>query len=262
MPSRTKAESFETAAGCPASLPEAAELSGLLDELYRLQERLRFVHNRERERETVPAELTEVDNAFREKLEAVARLKQRLLEADLENRRASAELADLQEKQKKYQTQLRNVQSSREYSAVLNEMDGVEKQIRVTEDRVLSLEEELETSRADLKQREESLPGETEEHEEKMKDWRAVQRGINEELEAARQEIRDLESRIRPRERAEFQRLLEKKGGLAVARVVSNSCSACHVKVRPAAMQALKAATEIVYCDSCRRILYYDAQNP
>jgi predicted nucleic acid-binding Zn-ribbon protein len=237
-------------------------MSGLLDELYRLQERLRFVHSRERERDTVPVELTAVDRDYKEKLEAVQRIKQRLLEAEVEHRRAEAELADQQEKQKKYQAQLRNVQSSREYSAVLNEMDGVEKQIRASEDKVLTLEEELETSRADLKKREENLPRETQEHEEKLKDWRAAQRAINEELQKAQAEISDIEARMRPRELAEFRRLIEKKGGLAVVRVISNSCSACHVKVRPAAMQLLKAGSEIIYCDSCRRILYYDAQNP
>lgn len=237
-------------------------MSGLLDELYRLQERLRFVHSRERVRDTVPVELTAVDRDYKEKLETVQKIKQRLLEAEVEHRRAEAELADQQEKQKKYQAQLRNVQSSREYSAVLNEMDGVEKQIRVSEDKVLALEEELETSRADLKKREENLPRETQEHEEKLKDWRAAQRAINEELKTAQAEISDIEARMRPRELAEFRRLIEKKGGLAVVRVISNSCSACHVKVRPAAMQLLKAGSEIIYCDSCRRILYYDAQNP
>jgi len=237
-------------------------MSGLLDELYRLQERLRFVHSRERERDTVPVELTAVDSDYKEKLEAVQRIKQRLLEAEVEHRRAVAELADQQEKQKKYQAQLRNVQSSREYSAVLNEMDGVEKQIRVSEDKVLALEEELETSRADLKKREENLPRETQEHEEKLKDWRVAQRAINAELQKAQAEISDIESRMRPRELAEFRRLIEKKGGLAVVRVISNSCSACHVKLRPAAMQLLKAGSEIIYCDSCRRILYYDANNP
>jgi predicted nucleic acid-binding Zn-ribbon protein len=237
-------------------------MSGLLDELYRLQERLRFVHNRERERDTVPVELTAVVRDYKEKLEAVQRIKQRLLEAEVEHRRAEAELADQQEKQKKYQAQLRNVQSSREYSAVLNEMDGVEKQIRASEDKVLALEEELETSRADLKKREENLPRETQEHEEKMKDWRVAQRAINEELKTAQAEISEIEARMRPRELAEFRRLIEKKGGLAVVRVISNSCSACHVKVRPAAMQLLKAGSEIIYCDSCRRILYYDSNNP
>ena len=235
-------------------------MNPLIDQLYRLQDRLRFVQERQRERDTVPEELSDVDREHQERVAAVARLRERLLEAETERRRAEGELADHQEKQKKYQGQLRSVQSSREYGAVLNEIDGVEKLVRSTEDRVLALEEELENARKDLAEREESLPRETEEHEEKLKDWRAIQRGIDEELAAARAEIQDIEKQIPPRDRAEFHRLIEKKGGLAIVRVSNASCSACHVKVRPAAMQILKAGREIVYCDSCKRILYWDGQ--
>jgi len=231
-----------------------------LDQLYRLQDRLRFVAAKEKERETVPPELTEVDRAYRERVGTAEALKQRLAEARAELRKAEGELADIREKQKKYQTQLRSVQTSREYGAVLNEIDGVEKLLRSTEDTVLALEEEIESTEKDLAGREERLPRETAEHEEKLKDWRVVQRSIDEELTAARDEIRELESRIPARERAEFRRLLEKKAGLAIVPVVSNSCSACHVKVRPAAIQVLRAGREVVYCDSCKRILYYDPQ--
>ena len=192
-----------------------------LDQLYRLQDRIRFVQTRERERDAVPAELTEVDRQFKEKLEVVRNLKGRLTEAEIEHRRAAAELSEMQEKLRKYQAQLRSVQTSREYSAILNEIDGAEKLVRGTEDRVLALEEEIETAKG---------------------------------------EIAELESRIKPRELAEFRRLVEKKGGLAIVRVVNNSCSACHVKIRPAALQILKAGTEIVTCDSCKRILYWDPQ--
>lgn len=240
-------------------------MNSVLEQLYRLQDRLRFVQNRLRLRDTVPAELQEVDREFQEKVEAVEKLRGRLSEAQTERRRADAELADLKEQQKKYQTQLRSVQSSREYSSVLNEIDGVDKRIRATEERLLNLEEEIETSRAELRTREEKLPAETEEHEHRLKDWRAAQRAINEELSAAEAEIERLEAEISPRERSDFHRLLDKKRGLAVSRVtrISStwSCSACHVKVRPAALQILKAAREIVYCDSCKRILYYDAQS-
>ena len=232
----------------------------VLEQLYRLQDRIRFVQERERQRDTVPADLVEVDREFRERLEAVDRIRERLGQAEKECRAAENELSDLQEKQKKYQTQLRSVQSSREYSAVLNEIDGVEKLTRSAEDRLLALEEEIESARNDLTAREQSLPAETEQHEVRLKDWRAVQREINEELAAAQEEIRRLESEMQPRDRAEFHRLLDKKRGLAVARVINNSCSACHVKVRPAALQILKAGREIVYCDSCKRILYYDPQ--
>ena len=231
-----------------------------LDQLYRLQDRIRFVRARERDRDTIPAELVEVDREYRVKVEAVDRLKNRRAEAEVERRRAHAELSEHREMLRKYQTQLRAVQNSREYGAVLNEIDGVEKLVRGTEDRVLSLEEEIENSRKDLAAREESLPRETEEHEEKLKDWRATQRSIDDELAKARAEIADLERQIPPRERAEFHRLIEKKGGLAIVRVSAASCTACHVKVRPAAMQVLKAGREVVYCDSCKRILYWDGQ--
>jgi predicted nucleic acid-binding Zn-ribbon protein len=235
-------------------------MTDLLDQLYRLQTRIRFVQESERRRDTVPEDLVEVDREFQDKVQAVGALKARLAEADAERRKAESELADLKEKLKKYQSVLRSVQSSREYSAALNEIDGVEKLIRGTEDRVLELEEEIEKASADLNEREQTLPAETEQHEERLKDWRAEQREINEQLAGAREEIARLEAEIPPRDRAEFRRLIEKKHGLAVATVVGGSCSACHVKVRPAAMQILKQGREIQYCDSCKRILYYEPQ--
>ena len=235
-------------------------MSTVLDQLFRLQDRVRFVQTRQRQRDTIPDELVEVDRDHREKVEAVSRIRQRLAAAQVEHRRAEAELDDQREKLKKYQGQLRNVQSSREYSAVLNEIDGVEKLVRATEEKVLSLEEEIEGGEKELSEREERLPRETEEHEEKLKDWRAEQQSINQELAAAEEEIRNLDAAIPPRERAEFHRLLDRKSGLAVVRVVDKSCSACHVKVRPAALQILKSGNELVYCDSCKRILYYDEQ--
>ena len=125
----------------------------------------------------------------------------------------------------------------------------------------ISLFTEIEKSRADLEAREKNLPAETEDHEERMKDWRTEQRAINDELAGARAEIQQLESQIPPRDRAEFHRLVDKKHGLAVVLVSGSSCSACHVKVRPAAMQALKQGREIIYCDSCKRILYYEPAN-
>jgi predicted nucleic acid-binding Zn-ribbon protein len=249
----------------PNDAPHSAAGGGLpvntpLEQLYRLQDRIRFVRARELERDTIPSELVEVDREFREKVDAVDRLKKRRAEAEVERRRAHAELSEHREKLRKYQTQLRAVQNQREYGAVLNEIDGVEKLVRSAEDRILNLDEELENAAKELVTREEMLPLETEQHEERLKDWRSTQRAINEELASAQEEIKRLEASMHPRDRSEFQRLMEKKGGLAIVLVSGNSCSACHVKVRPAALQALKAGREIIYCDSCKRILYWDMQ--
>jgi hypothetical protein len=231
-----------------------------LEQLYRLQERMQFVRSRQRDRDTIPAELIEVDREYREKVEAVERLKQRCGEAEVERRRAHSELSEHREKLRKYQSQLRAVQNSREYGAVLNEIDGVEKLVRAAEDKILNLDEEIETVSKELASRKEILPLETEQHEERLKDWRVTQRGMNDELANAEEEISRLAAAMHPRDRTEFSRLIEKKGGLAIVLVIGGSCSACHVKIRPAALQALKAGREIIYCDSCKRILYYDMQ--
>ena len=233
-------------------------MSQQLDQLYRLQDRIRFVREREKERDTVPADLADVDTAHREKVEAVERLRARLQQAQAELARAEAELGEHQEKQKKFQATLRNVQSSREYGAVLNEIDGAEKIVHATEERVLALEEEIEATKRDLGTREASLPGETEEHEQKLSGWRETQREIDRELEGARAEIRKIEATIPKRELADFHRLVDKKAGLAIAKVVNGSCSACHMKVRPHAVQTLKVGLEIITCDRCKRLLYWE----
>jgi predicted nucleic acid-binding Zn-ribbon protein len=233
-----------------------------LDRLYRLQDRIRFVQEREKERDTVPPELKDVDAAFRERVEAVEKLRGRLKQAELELSKAEGDLAEHQERQKKFQTTLKGVRSSREYGAVLNEIDGAEKLVRSTEERVLALEEEIEAAGRDLTTREATLPAETEEHEKKLGGWRATQRAIDEELVSARAEIRDIESALSPRELSEFRRLLEKKDGLAIARVVDGACSACHMKVRPHALQILKVGLEMIPCDRCKRILYWEPPAP
>ena len=237
-------------------------MSRQLDQLYRLQDRIRFVREREKERDTVPAELKDVDGAFRERVDAVERLRGRLKQAEVELAKAEEELSEHQEKQKKFQTTLKSVQSSREYGAVLNEIDGAEKLVRSTEEHVLALEEEIEAAKRDLSTREASLPAETEEHEQKLGGWRAAQRAIDEELVSARDEIRNLEKALPPRDLAEFRRLLDKKNGLAIARVVDGACSACHMKVRPHALQTLKAGLDMITCDRCKRILYWEAPPP
>jgi predicted nucleic acid-binding Zn-ribbon protein len=44
----------------------------------------------------------------------------------------------------------------------------------------------------------------------------------------------------------------------AVAQVVNNQCSACHVTVTSSGMQKLRAGDELVHCENCSRILVRD----
>lgn len=232
-------------------------MSGKIENLIRLQQLFLFRQQKTKERDTLPPEFADADRLFRQKLAAIEDLKKTITDAEKTRRSGEVTLSELAEKQKKYQGQLMAVKNSREYGAMLNEIDQVKKALREVEDQVVSLMETLETAGKDLEEREKALPGETEEHESSLAGWRERQRQIDQEVSAAAREIEQLEKIFPTKSLAEFRRLFERKGGLAVVRAVDGSCSACHVRLRPALYQTLRISREIVTCDSCKRILYY-----
>jgi uncharacterized protein len=55
-----------------------------------------------------------------------------------------------------------------------------------------------------------------------------------------------------------YQRLFEKKDGLAVAALSVDTCHGCHVKAQTHIVNAVKAAKEVTHCLNCGRILYLE----
>ncbi len=52
-----------------------------------------------------------------------------------------------------------------------------------------------------------------------------------------------------------YQRIRANRGGIAIAMVFRNSCSACHMIFRPQFVIELTRSTDIVQCPACKRIL-------
>ena len=53
-----------------------------------------------------------------------------------------------------------------------------------------------------------------------------------------------------------YEGLRKRKSGAAVTTIKEGSCSVCGADIRPAELQAARAAQDLVYCGSCGRILY------
>ena len=56
---------------------------------------------------------------------------------------------------------------------------------------------------------------------------------------------------------AAYERIRRKRGGVAVAAVVEGLCTVCHMVLRPQFYQDVRRNEEVLYCESCGRILYY-----
>jgi hypothetical protein len=234
-----------------------------LDALFRLQELFLDVQRKTERMSRTPDHLTHVEAAFQD-------ARRRREEAGEKHSRASArkkvlegEIGDLSEKLKKYQQQLPSVKTNREYGALLNEQDAVKREIRGREDEILSLEESLAASSAEVAAHEASFPAEEAGYEEQMKEWRAEQATLEAEIAAAQEEAKKLEKSIDRSLLRRFRQIAEKRGGVALARVTmvgpqTASCSACNVRLRPQLLSDIRLSREPIFCDSCKRILYWD----
>jgi predicted nucleic acid-binding Zn-ribbon protein len=163
----------------------------------------------------------------------------------------------LEEKRSKYKGQLMDVKTNKEYTAMLHEIEAVEREISRHEDQIL---EEME--------RDEGLSGDVAREEKAFKVVEEEVRTEGGELDVREARLKDEhESMATERDRVAaeigedplnlYQRVARLRGtGVAEAR--DGMCQACHVKLRLQVWVELKLGEQLFQCDACNRILYYE----
>lgn len=176
-------------------------------------------------------------------------------------RRFEGELQDLETKRSKYKGQLMEVKTNKEYTAVLHEIEGVEREIRAREDQVLNEMESAEGLASEIK-REEAVFKVAEQ------DHRAQAQRLHDDEARLRDQARRLTGerdgeagRLPPAVLELFQRVARLRG-VGVAEARDGMCQVCHLKLRPQMYVDLKRNEDIVQCPACNRILYFEPPPP
>jgi predicted nucleic acid-binding Zn-ribbon protein len=186
--------------------------------------------------------------------------KQGLDAARKDTRAKEKDLEDNQVKRQKFEGQLYQVKTNKEYSAVLAEIEEVKQQKSRIEEEILTLME-----------RQERLAGEIKDAEGRLKtaetEGAIVEKSLRERLAAVEAELGGVrtERAIAARELpanvlADYDRLLRARAGLAIVPVLKpNLCGACRMTVTPQRLQELRAQNALLACESCGRYLYWQA---
>ena len=246
-------------------------MTGPLDKITALQEALDELHSAETQIAGIPDWMDElhaehsVAKAEIDELEAVVE------EARRERLEAETIVADSQEKLKHFQEQVSMVRNQREYGALLQEIDQVKDLIRRTEEEGLAALERQEEAQQPLVEKHEAFSGLDGRYKEALEKWETEKPAVAqraEELEAA---IAELRKELPPNLLMRFDRIRERYGGRAMAAVMGLErgrqpkiwhCSACNYRVRPHVVMQILNEGSVVLCDSCKRILYLDSQEP
>jgi hypothetical protein len=178
--------------------------------------------------------------------------------ADEANRKKfESAIQDLQGKISKYRDQSLDVKTNDQYKALLHEIQFSEQEIRINEDRILEVMVNVEGREKEVKAAEAELKAETAEIEKEKEDTRRVtaedQKKLaewNAKRDALRQGIEDDLLR-------RYERVMKFRGS-GLAEVRDQKCMGCQVMLRPQTYNEVRNGEQIVYCDSCQRVLYSD----
>jgi predicted nucleic acid-binding Zn-ribbon protein len=172
-------------------------------------------------------------------------------------RKFETAIQDLQQRISKYRDQSLEVKTNEQYKALLHEIQFAEQDIRINEDKILELMVNAEARDKDVRAAEVELKEETAEIEKEKAEAR--QRTAEDEKQLAEWNAKrdGLRSAVSPDLLRQYDRVAKYRGtGISEAR--DHKCLACQVMLRPQTYNEVRAAKEIVFCDSCQRILYHD----
>ena len=78
------------------------------------------------------------------------------------------------------------------------------------------------------------------------------------QLEQLQGERKLIVVKVKPQTYAAYERIRKRWHGLALAEAVEGRCSACQIALRPQFYQDLRRGEQLMFCESCGRILYYN----
>jgi predicted nucleic acid-binding Zn-ribbon protein len=191
---------------------------------------------------------------------------QRKLEADRaalsanqkDRKKAESDIQLQEQKISKLKGQMLEAKTNEVYRAFQGEIEFCEKEIRRLEDRILELMQESEPLDKNVKTAEAALAEEKKQVEGEKSQARERTAADKKSLDELHTERKAIVSGITPGIYRNYERIRKGRRGIAVAEAQDGRCSACHMAMRLQFFQELRRGDQVMSCESCGRILYYN----
>jgi predicted nucleic acid-binding Zn-ribbon protein len=168
---------------------------------------------------------------------------------------------DLETKRSKYKGQLMEVKTNKEYTAVLHEIEGVERDIKAREDVILEEMEKAEALGQDVKREEADFKAVEFDAKKEKADLDARAAALGAEAQRLKGE-RDAMAASVPEEALAVYTRVAKQRGSGVAEARDGMCQACHVRMRVQIWVEVKKNEQLFQCESCSRVVFYEPPPP
>jgi predicted nucleic acid-binding Zn-ribbon protein len=224
----------------------------------RLQEVDKRLADLSQEIATLPKHIAEIEKklvSHERKLEAD---RAALTGNQKERKKCEGDIQVQDQKVSKLKDQMLGAKTNEQYRAFQTEIDFCQNEIRKAEDRILQLMGESESLDTNVKAADSALKAEkaqVEAEKQQARERTAIDQKAQSDLQAERSAM---VAQVSSGTYQRYEKARKARRGIAVAEVVDARCTACNMLLRPQYLQELRKGDEILSCESCQRILYFN----
>lgn len=208
--------------------------------------------------ENIPSKIEEINKKIETSSQIVTLAKEKMTQNQKKRRYLEAAVKDIKEQISKYNRQLNEVKTNREYSILLKEIEEAKQKDNDMEEEIISemlsadeIEDEIKTASQKYSEAEEKFSKEKDVLQQEKKKFEAKRDKLNQKKEK-------LVPKIPSDQVSLYLKIYKRNSGIALSPVKEEFCSLCHLRIRPQVINELKGKEKIILCENCGRILYCD----
>lgn len=204
----------------------------------------------------IPKEIDRLKTESEQSQASLDELKKKITELQVDKKNEELELKTKEEELKKHQSELFSIKTNEAYTALLKEIEEGKRLKNDIEDTVLAVMEQEDALLAQEKIKKEELAKKKEEVTKQQKELedklQRLKQNLQEVQSDQKQKIANIKSEIVKR----YQRIREKKDGVAVVPIADRFCGGCSIALPPQVINDVLKGEDLVACRNCLRILY------
>ena len=224
------------------------ELQGLDSHIFRLEDEL----------ESIPETIKNMEGAFKEKSSDLKKLEEAVKALQLKRKEKEGELETKEGSIRKYQTQMYQVKTNKEYTALQEEIGRVKADNSLIEEDIIKILDQIDAENKKITKEKEFLKEEEVKLNEEKKRLSEEADRIKTELGGLKTQRAALAEKVDKTILSKYERIVKNKDGLAVVPVANDACQGCYRMMPPQVINEIRMKKELIFCENCARILYIE----
>lgn len=224
------------------------ELQGLDTKIFKFEDDLK----------SIPRKISEMEDHFKEKSANLKSLEDGVKSLQVKRKEREGDLQAKEDAVKKFQSQMYQVKTNKEYSAFQEEIARAKADGSLIEEDIIKMFDQIDGENKKIAEEKNYLTKEEAVFAEEKKLLNEEVGRIKVDLEGLKSQRAVLAGKVDATLLPKYERIVSSKGGLAVVSVANDSCQGCFRIMPPQVINEIQMKNALIFCENCARILYIE----